>query len=154
VKRVTLFGQWWAGDGLEDYAEETHLDPEYLRINGVETHPPVAFDEVEATMGTGRLSPIFIRPVLNALELATPRMFETFAADTVPILPPNIRHARALYGDAIGPLCLPEDPAETIVAMLDQYADYVAFAREVAERLARNHSYEVRLSELIEIGLS
>jgi hypothetical protein len=106
------------------------------------------------TMGSGRLSPILIRPVLSALEMATPRMFETFVANTVPVLPPYFRYASALYGEGVAPLILPEAPAPAIGDLLDNYADSVALAEEIASKLTRDHSYERRLSQLVEIGIT
>lgn len=154
VPRVAIFGQWWCGVGVPGCERETYSDPEFLPANQVETYPPVPYDEVEAAMGRGRLSPIFIRPVLNALHLATPRMFETFAADTVPVLPPYFTHARALYGDDVEELRLKDDPADTILSILDDYPTNQALAREIGAMLAREHSYEARLAQLIEVGLS
>jgi hypothetical protein len=154
VSRIAIFGQWWFGDPVPGCEPHTYSDPEFLRANQVETYPSVPFDHVEVAMGRGRLSPILIRPVLNALDLATPRMFETFAADTVPVLPPYFRHAAALYGDDVEALRLPNDPADAVGSILDNYPVYVELAREIRAKLAREHSYKVRLSELVDFGLS
>jgi hypothetical protein len=150
--RIALFGQGWSGISLPGYEQHTYSEPEFLRTHRVETYPSAAYDEVESVMGEGRLNPIFVRPVLNALGLATPRMFETFAANTVPILPPYFRDPAALYGTGIAQLCLPDEPANTIVTMLDHYADYANLAEEIRLRLATEHSYEARLAELIDIA--
>jgi hypothetical protein len=154
VARMAVFGQWWTGDPAPGCEPQTYSHPTFLADSGVDTFPPAPFDDVELTMGRGRLSPIFIRPVLRAMELATPRMFETFAADTVPILPPYFGYARALFGEAVQPLLMPDDPADAIVAILENYACHAAAAREVAARLAQEHSYEVRLVQLVELALS
>jgi len=147
--RVALFGKHWFGDPKPGLEEHTYSDPNFLRAQGVESYRSVPFDDVERVMGQGNLHPIFIRPVLNILGFATPRMFETFAADTLPILPPYFDHAVALYGARVTPLCLPENPADTVAAMLDRYSDYVALSREVRATLTKEHSYEVRLAELL-----
>jgi glycosyltransferase involved in cell wall biosynthesis len=154
VERIAIFGQWWTGESAEGCEAETYSTPEYLRNHSVETLPSAPFDDVEMTMGSGRLSPILIRPVLSALEMATPRMFETFVANTVPVLPPYFRYASALYGEGVAPLILPEAPAPAIGDLLDNYADSVALAEEIASKLTRDHSYERRLSQLVEIGIT
>jgi hypothetical protein len=146
--RIAIFGGYWSGDPLEGYEDHTWSDPDFLLAHGVETYPSVPFDAVELTMGQGRLCPVFLRPVLNTLGLVTPRMFETFAADTVPIFPPYVRHAAALYGDEVAPLCLGDDPADAVMKILNEYPAHASLAREIGTKLAREHSYEVRLNEL------
>jgi len=147
--RIAVFGKHWFGDPKPGLEEHTYSDPGFLQAHGVESHRSVPFDEVERVMGQGKLHPIFIRPVINMLELATPRMFETFAANTVPILPPYFRCAVSLYGARVSPLCLPEKPADAVSSMLDRYGDYVALAREIRAELAKGDSYEARLAELL-----
>jgi len=114
----------------------------------------VPFDQVERTMGRGRINPVFVRPVLHSLGFVTPRMFETFAADTVPLLPADLKNAARLYGDRISPLCpTPGASAgDRVLEILRRYHDYVELAREIGERLAQEHSYEVRLEELLGFG--
>jgi hypothetical protein len=152
--RIAVFGQWWTGEPAPGCESQTASEAGFLAGHGVETFPSAPFDDVERTMGLGRLSPILIRPVLAALQLATPRMFETFAADTVPMLPPSFRYARALYGDRVDPLLLPDDPAAAVAEMLEHPDDCVALAKEIRAALAREHTYEVRLTQLVEIALS
>lgn len=147
--RIAIFGKDWFGETATGYEECTYSDPTMLEAHGVETYGSVPFDEVEPRMGQGKLHPIFIRPILNALKLITPRMFETFAADTVPILPPYFHHAAALYGEKVRPLCLPPNPNDSILSMLDNYSDYVCLAFEIRNELITAHSYESRLAELI-----
>jgi len=100
-------------------------------------------------MGQSRLHPVLLRPALNTLGFVTPRMFETFMADTVPILPPYFKHASALYGPEAESLFLGYRPAEAVLEILNRYSDYVALARDIAAKLVREHSYDVRLEELL-----
>jgi glycosyltransferase involved in cell wall biosynthesis len=147
--RMAVFGRYWSGEPLNGYEEFTSSSPEYLRAHGVETHDSVPFDAVESTMAKGRLNPILVRPILNELNLVTPRMFETFAAGTVPILPPYMRHAPALYGAEVAPLCLPDDPGDAVVSILDDYDQYRQLAEDIRAKLARDHNYEKRLEQLL-----
>jgi hypothetical protein len=150
--RIAIFGKWWLHDTHPRRVEQTSSDPVFLSAHGVEVYPAVPFYEVHDTMGQGRLSPIFVRPVLGALGLVTPRMFETFAAATVPLLPTELGAARLLYGPTAEPLQLPTEPAATILEMLERYDRYWDVAREVGEKLAAEHSYEARLAELLAIA--
>jgi glycosyltransferase involved in cell wall biosynthesis len=149
LDRIAVFGSYWSGEPLEGYEEFTASSPEYLRAHRVETHDPVPFDAVEKTMSSGRLNPIFVRPILNELNLVTPRMFETFAAGTVPVIPPYVTHAAALYGEDVSALCLPANPGDAIVSILDNYDRHRELAEDIRFRLARDHSYEKRLEQLL-----
>lgn len=149
--RIALFGKWWHGAGLAGSEEHTYSDPDFLRTHEVDVFPAVAFDQVVPTMSLGRVNPVFIRPVLNALNLVTPRMFESFVAQTVPLLPADFRGAKSLYGANAELLQLHSgfSTAERVLEILTQYAKYRDISREISAELARLHSYEVRLEQLL-----
>lgn len=148
--RIAVFGNYWFGDPAPGFEEHTYSDPGFLQAHGIESYPSVAFDEVEYQMGQGKFHPIFVRPVLNLLRLVTPRMFETFIADTVPLLPPYFQHAVSLYGPEVTPLFLTEDPANAINTMMQNYQHYVSLSQAIRDRLVKNHSYDLRLQELLD----
>jgi len=154
INGVAVFGKWWNGEGLVGCEEHTYSDPDLLRAHSVEVYPPVSFHRVERTMGLGRINPIFVRPVLRELGLVTPRMFETFAADTVPLLPQGMKGAEHLYGSRVSPLCPSPgvSTADRILTILDAYREYVELRHEIARSLAEDHSYEVRLDQLLAFG--
>ncbi|HVS01914.1 MAG TPA: glycosyltransferase [Thermoanaerobaculia bacterium] len=147
--RIAVCGKWWDDETERDHPEQTWSDPRLLKRLGIELLPAVAFGDVVETMSRGRLNPQFVRPVLNELALVTPRMFEAFAADTVPVFPPHLRHVDRLYGQAIEPLVLPERPAAAVLQMLERHSEYAALAKEIAGKLEREHSYDARLSQLL-----
>jgi hypothetical protein len=149
IGRIAVYGKHWFGDPKQGLEQFTFSDPAFLRVHNIESYPSVPFDEVETVMGQGKLHPIFIRPILNTLEFVTPRMFETFAADTVPILPPYFTHAVHLYGKQVLPLYLTENPADIVITMLEKYPDYLSLVQEIRTNLIKEHTYEVRLSELL-----
>jgi hypothetical protein len=150
---IGIFGQHWAADVEPGHEEYTYSDPEYLKQRGVQTFPPTPFDQVELTMSTGRCHPVFVRPVLHRLGLATPRMFETFMADTVPVLGSYLRDAEHLYGSDARLLQLPEQPVSFLLSILDSYDTYLELTMDIRQRLIRQHSYEERLRQLLEIGM-
>lgn len=147
--RIAVFGKDWNVASVPGFEQAVYSEPGLLTERGVEVFDSAPFGAVVRTMGAGRLHPIFIRPVLNALGFVTPRMFETFAADTVPLIPPYFRYAALLFGAESNALRLPAEPADTILNMLDKYAEYSAIARETRSLLIEKHSYEVRLKELL-----
>jgi hypothetical protein len=149
LARIALFGSYWSGEPMPGFAEHTYSDPRFLLAHEIESYPSVAFDEVERQMGRGKFHPVFVRPVLNLLRMVTPRMFETFAADTVPLLPPYFKHACDLYGVEAAKLSLTEDPADSIMRMMQDYREYASISLAIRERLAHEHSYDRRLEELL-----
>jgi hypothetical protein len=152
--RIAVFGSWWDGslpnaEVRPEVLKFLYSDPNFLNAHGVETYPAVPYADVEQTMGRSRLHPVFVRPALNALGLVTPRMFETFMADTVPVLPPYFKHALTLYGKEVEPLYLGYRPGEIVLDILSHYSDYVGLARDIAAKLVKEHSYDRRLEELL-----
>jgi hypothetical protein len=109
------------------------------------------YGQVEKTMSRGKVNPILIRPILNEMGFVTPRMFETFAADTVPLIPNYFRHANELYGDEIFHLTLSPDPAVKIMEILENYQKYRDVSLRIGEKLRRKHSYQVRISQLLDL---
>jgi hypothetical protein len=81
----------WRWDERPDWAAElgvagVDVDPALLKRLGVETKPPIPFHEVIGLLGQARFAPIIHRPLFNELGLVTVRTFETFCADTIPLL--------------------------------------------------------------------
>jgi hypothetical protein len=151
LDRIALFGKWWDGNNYPEYPWQTYSDPSFLHAHAIECYPSVAYGLVERTMSLGQLSPVFVRPILNALQLATPRMFETFAAPTVPLLPPYMTYYGAIFGPSAKDLCLPSNPVAKVEEILDNYTDYLALARDIGSALALKHSYERRITEMLDL---
>jgi hypothetical protein len=125
------------------------VDPELLQRLGVEMHDPIPFTEVSRFLSKARFSPIFQRPLFNELGLVTNRTFETFHADTVPLvmLPEGL--AAAIYGPAVHPLVPGDDIAGWLRQIMhDPEPCWDAILR-VRQYLAAHHSYRQRLSELV-----
>ena len=154
--RIGLVGQgWgsaapWANPSISTDAYDS--DPEYIKALAIEVMPPVHFREVIAQMSRGVIHPVIYRPLFTRLRLVTCRTFETFAANTIPLFGPEEGYVTEIYGEPARELVLPaEGGEEKILDMLrrpDYYADIV---RAVRRRLAANHSYAVRLRELIDL---
>lgn len=149
VKRVGLFGEYWSNEVLAAYEGATYSDVNFLRINNIEVHSSVPYAKLEAAMGKGLMNPIFVRPIINKFKFVSPRMFETFSADTVPLIPNYFTHASDLYGNYAKKLTLSNNPANDILKILDNYKTYKNLCYEIREMLKMKHSYEVRLKQLL-----
>jgi glycosyltransferase involved in cell wall biosynthesis len=158
VGRIGLVGRdwgampFWVESPLREAAYYT--DPDYLNRLGVEIMPPVPVDQVVDRMSQGVFNPVLVRPVFNHLRLVNPRLFETPAANTIPLFCLDRPYVQEIYGAQAGELVLAADPAaasEQIVDVLRRPDEYADIVRGIRRHLAAHHSYEVRLRELIGI---
>jgi hypothetical protein len=156
VGRVALVGHgwgsppWWA-DRLQ--LERAYFsDPGQLGRLGVEVLPPVRFEEVIRWMSKAAVNPVLLRPLFTRLRFVTPRLFETPAANTVPLFVLEPAHVREIYGEAALELVLPEDrPHEKVLDLVRRPERYAGAVQEIREHLAERHSHAARLRRLIEI---
>jgi hypothetical protein len=115
---------------------------------GVEVRNGVRFDEVVGQLGKARFAPVFHRPLFRHLGLVTNRTFETFYADTLPVL----MLPRELVSAVLGPAALALVPGEDILAhlrdALRRPEPYWEAVLQTRSHLARHHSYAQRYQEL------
>jgi glycosyltransferase involved in cell wall biosynthesis len=156
IGRVGLVGigwdelPWWASQmAVEDWY---YSDPGYLRRLGVEVLPPVPFEEVIDWMSKAFVNPVLLRPIFRRLQFVTPRVFETPAANTIPLFGLNETHVRDIYGEAAADLVLDADDLEQkIVDVLDRPDHYAEMVRGIRRHLCAQHSHVARLRQLIDI---
>ena len=146
----------WRWDERPDWAIELGLagadvDPALLKRLGVETKWPIPFNEVIDFMGQGRFCPIFHRPLFNHLGLVTNRTFETFCADTIPLLMVPDDLVEAIYGPAARPLVPGNDVAWRLDDLLRRPEVYWDAVLKVRDHLSEHHSYQQRFEELLTI---
>ena len=91
-------------------------DPALLAELGVEVRDGVRFDEVVGLLGQARFAPVFHRPLFRHLGFVTNRTFETFYADTLPVLMLPRDFVPAVYG----PAALTLVPGDDVAAHLDR----------------------------------
>lgn len=149
VKNVGLFGMYWDGKAKRGNEKATYSNLEFLRKSNIKIHKSVAYGRVESTMSKGLLNPVFVRPILNKLNLITPRMFETFMADTIPLLPNYFKNAPYLYGEDAEKLFLSDNMTERITIILQNYNKYKNLVIKIRKKITIQHSYEVRLIKLL-----
>ena len=106
------------------------------------------FDEVVGLLGQARFAPVFHRPLFRHLGFVTNRTFETFYADSLPVLMLPRDFVAALYGEAALTLVPGEDIAAHLRDALARPEIYWDALLKTRDHLARHHSYAARFQEL------
>jgi hypothetical protein len=156
LRRVGLVGHGW--DSAPEWATRMQIEGAYytdksrLQRLGVEVLPAVPFARVIGTMGRAVFNPVLVRPTFARMRLVTPRLFETPASGTIPLLVLDEEHVREIYGPEALALRLPEvNSQETIARIAEHPEAYADIVMGVRRHLAEKHSHAARIKELIEI---
>lgn len=151
--RIALIGLWWDGPPAEgaDAGDERAFasEPGVLDHLRIEALPSVMYNEVVDTMSTSKINIFTQRPVLRHLRHLTLKYFEIFYADTIPLLMLDPDHAESVYGPAGRELTLPGRVAEKLLDALQRPDHYRELVKDVRAHLARHHSYDCRIEELL-----
>jgi hypothetical protein len=154
--RIGLVGYGW--DSPPRWANSMKLEQAYfsdsdrLQTLRVETLPPVRFEYVIDWMSKARFNPVLLRPLFRHLRIVTPRLFETVAANTIPLFVLDPTHAREIYGEQALELVLPEEhPQEKILDIIHHPERYRDVAIGIRQHLVENHSHSARFRRLTEI---
>jgi hypothetical protein len=156
VGRIALVGEGWGSRPswpVPTYLEHSYFsDASYLRRLGIELMPPVHFEQVISTMSRAVINPVITRPTFGRLRLVTPRLFETLAANTLPLFGLEPDHVQEIYGDEALDLTLPcHSPEEKILDMICRPKHYSAVVERIRNHLRQKHSHTVRINELIDL---
>jgi hypothetical protein len=151
VGRVCLTG--WDWGKRPDWAIEKGLlgidtDPALLAELDVELRTGVRFHEVVGVLGRARFAPVFHRPLFKHLGFVTNRTFETFNADSMPVLMLAREFVAAVYGEAALKLVPGDDLAGHLADALSRPEPYWEAVLETRSYLARHHSYPQRFQQL------
>ncbi|GAA0731069.1 glycosyltransferase family 1 protein [Dactylosporangium roseum] len=149
LSRIRVCGRWWDGEVCVGHERASANEPGWLRERGVEVAPAVAFGRVVAEMGRSLVSPVLVRPLVAGTGLLTPRMFETLASGSVPVLPPAAEFMAELYGDGCEKLMLGKDPATTLGRIATNRRTYARVVAEIMERVRERYSYRRVLDDLL-----
>ncbi len=156
VGAISLVGYAWdpPASWLEPSLRQRacYTDPVYLEKLAVRVMPAVPVDRVIDTMSKAVFNPVLLRPLFNRLRIVTPRLFETPAANTIPLFELDEEYVRQLYGDEAVELILPRrHPGRKIEHVMRRPASYTRILKGIRRHLAERHSYRSRLRELIEL---
>ncbi len=147
--RVEVCGRYWDGELRPGYEAATTATIELLDRLGVVVCPPVRFGHVVSSMSGAVVSPVLVRPVLSALGLVTPRVFETMSARTIPLF----MRRDAAIADVTGRdglLCLGDDAAEDMVRILADVPGYRAIADDLRAEMYEAYRYQSVFGRLLE----
>jgi len=154
--RIGLVGYGW--DSPPHWANSMQLEQAYFADSGtlralrIETLAPVRFQYVIDWMSKARFNPVLLRSVFGHLRIVTPRLFETVAADTIPLFVLDPTHVRDIYGDEGLELVLPHDaPHEKILDIVHHPERYRDVVMSLRRRMAEEHSHTARLRRLMDI---
>lgn len=146
----------WGWDQRPDWAVELGLqgvdtDPEFLKRLGVETTAGVPFDQFIEYISQARFCPIMQRPLFNELGLVTNRTFETFCADTIPLLMIPDALVESIHGSAAQLLAPGNDITGRVKDMMSRPEYYWDAVLKTRAHLAEHQSFRRRFEELITI---
>jgi hypothetical protein len=127
------------------------VERELLERVPVEAWGPLPYHDLIAYMSEHRFTPVVQRPLFNELGLVTNRVFETFMADTVPIVTLPEGLAVSVYGEGVRPLLAGDDPARVVRDGLAHPEQAFEAVSKVRAHLAAEHSMKRRFEELTKI---
>jgi hypothetical protein len=114
----------------------------------VETSVPLG--KFVQTMSLGRFNPILFNKELLVKKMVTPRMFETFAADTTPLLFDSKDYFEKIYGKEIRDFITSYEKVCDKMKEINENQDvFGAKLEKIRSILEEKHSYQTRLKELI-----
>ena len=151
IRRMRVCGRWWDGQTCPGHETATVSEPGWLRRHGVVLEPPVPFGRVVSEMARAAISPVLVRPVLAALGFATPRMFETVAAGSLPAFTDDVICLRQLYDLEADAFRLGDDPGDTLSRMLRDHRLYRRQLVRLRARLQHEFAYPKLLATLLGI---
>ena len=136
--------EWAAHSGIMG----VDSDPAFLAGLDVEVRDAARFDEVIGLLGKARFAPILHRPLFRHLGFVTNRTFETFCADTLPVLMLPRELVTAIYGPAALALVPGEDVAAHLKDALSRPERHWDAVIQTRHHLARHHSFTQRFQDL------
>jgi hypothetical protein len=155
IGRIGLIGHDWQEmrQGVPSPLREQayFTDPQYLQKLGVEVMPAVSIDQVIPSMSRGVFTPVLVRPTFNLLRMMNPRLFETPAANTIPLFNLDREYVCETYGAEAGQLVLGENAQELVLDVMRRPEHYAPIVMAMRRHLAEKHSFAVRMQELVDV---
>ncbi|MCA9589261.1 MAG: hypothetical protein KC657_28315 [Myxococcales bacterium] len=127
------------------------VERELLERVPVEAWGPLRYNELIGYLSEHRFTPVLQRPLFNELGLVTNRVFETFMADTIPLVSIPEELAVSIYGDGVKPLLAGDDPGRVVKDGLAHPERAFEAVSKVRQHLAAEHSMKKRFAQLAEI---
>lgn len=143
----------WDWNARPDWAVDKGIagvdtDSQFLDDKKVEVRYGVRFDEIVNLLGTAKFAPVIHRPLFRELGFVTNRSFETFYADTIPVLMLPSDFVEAIYGRAARRLVPVDGVASFVRDAFKQPETYWQAVLDTRAHLAAKNSYAIRFEEL------
>lgn len=143
----------WDWSARPDWAVQKAImgvdsDPDFLASQKVEVRNGVRFDEIVGLLGQSKFVPVIHRPLFRELGFVTNRSFETFYADTIPLLMLPEDFVESVYGAAAKKLVPSKGVANLVADALKNPEAYWDAVLKTRTHLAAKHSYTARIDEL------
>jgi hypothetical protein len=149
IRRVRVCGRWWNGETCPGHETASRSEPGWLERHGVEVAPPVPFGQVVSEMSRAAITPLLVRPLLARLGLLTPRMFETLASGSIPVLTGDLAFLMKVYGDEALEMVFGIQPSELLERILREPGRYRRLVAAIQCRVFAAFSYEQVLIQLV-----
>ncbi|MGH3830352.1 MAG: glycosyltransferase family protein [Pseudonocardiaceae bacterium] len=149
LRRIRVCGRWWDSQACPGHERATASEPGWLADRGIEVAPSVPFGRVISEMCRSAISPVLVRPVLARMGLLTPRMFETLAAGSVPVLTDDLNYLTSVYGDEAELFRLETEVNEKLAEMLRDHNRYRRALTRIQDRVYATFNYEHILADLL-----
>lgn len=148
----------WDWSARPDWAAQMAImgvdtDPAFLKSLDVEVRDGVRFDEIVGLLGQAKFAPIIHRPLFRELGFVTNRSFETFYADTIPVLMLPRDFVERIYGAAALKLVPEQGVGAWVADALKNPETYWDAVLETRAHLAAKHAYAKRIEELTKAAL-
>ena len=154
LKKIGIYGHGW--DKQPEWSKKLNVEdnylskPKMLKKLDIEVLEPILFSKLINTMSLATFNPIIFRSVFMHFRLTTPRMYETFAANTIPLLSMGKKIAEIHFGKSAKYLVLPKkNPEKKLLDIITNPDKYKAIVQDIRNYLHKYHSHELRLKELI-----
>jgi len=149
--RIALKGKYWDGETKTGLEEHTYAETDFLRALDIVTEYSVPFGAVISAMSEAFISPIFVRPMISAQRLITPRMLETLCADTIPIFSKDMGYITQLYGCEASALCFEDNVTEKVQDILRDPDAYFELIQRIREHVYPRYNYDSLFSTLLQL---
>jgi len=149
VTRMRVCGRWWDGATCPGHEEASRSQPGWLAEHGVRVERPVPFGQVVSEMSRSVASPVLARPLLARLGMLTPRMFETPASGSIPLITADLAFLATVYGDEAAQLTFGQRPGSLVERVLQDTVRYRQLTATIQRRLLSTFSHERVLGQLL-----
>ncbi|MEV0005604.1 glycosyltransferase [Micromonospora sp. NPDC050980] len=149
LSRMRVCGRWWDGEACTGHEAASRSERGWLARHGVLVAPSLPFGQVVTEMSRSAITPLLTRPLLTHLGLLTPRMFETLASGSVPVLASNLAYLTKVYGDEALELLFGPRPTDLLERIRREPLRYRRLVTTIQRRAFAAFNYEQVLTQLL-----